>query len=78
MKRIALIVLLLLVCGCSDVQLRGKYPELLDKTLRLSQETADRAVAGTITEQEKTDALVEQAKTWKMFQDASKGEDGDN
>lgn len=76
-KLMCLGLLLLFVAGCSGVRLNAKYSRLLDETARLSKTTAERAVAGELSEADKTSALVKQAATWKKFQDARDGKDGD-
>ncbi len=76
MKRLILIVaVLVLFAGCSGVLMNQEYSQLLDETVVVSQNTAERALAGTFTEAEKTAALVDQAVTWRMFQDARDGVD---
>ena len=64
--------------GCNGVQVNATYSALLDQTAALSKETAARAQAGTLTEDQKTQALVGQAATWQMFRDARDGKASDS
>ena len=73
MRRLSIVVMLVLACGCSGVRMNRQYSELLDRTAALSSETADRAEAGRLSEQEMRQALRGQAKTWALFQDARDG-----
>ena len=74
MKRfIVLLILVGLLSGCSGVIMNAKYANLLDQTAAISQETAERAVAGQLTEDEMKAALVVQANVWQMFRDAREG-----
>lgn len=70
----ALAALLLgLTAGCGGVILSPEYSRLVDETAALSDETARRAEAGGLSEQQKTDALRSQARLWKRFRDARDG-----
>ena len=75
MKRTALVLLLVAVLlgGCSGVILNAEYSLLLDRTVALSAETATRAGAGQLSEADMTKALKAQAATWQRFQDARDG-----
>jgi hypothetical protein len=53
--------------------MNGTYAQILDRTVSLSAETASRAEHGNLTPDEARAALVLQAKTWKLFQDARDG-----
>ncbi|MBE3117546.1 MAG: hypothetical protein IMZ50_02160 [Candidatus Atribacteria bacterium] len=64
--------LVAVVCSCG-VMMNAQYTQILDKTVVLSADMAKRADAGTITPEEMEDALILQAKTWKLFQDARDG-----
>ncbi len=73
-KQICLVLLLaLFAAGCSGVWMTARYATVLDKTVALSADTAAKAQAGQLTDQQKVDALVKQAQTWKLFQDARDG-----
>ena len=72
-KMLIVLVLAVLVSGCSGVILSPKYSALLDKTAALSAETAVRAQGGELSEADKTAALVKQAQVWKEFQAARDG-----
>ena len=74
MKRFVILVVLCAVfLGGCDVLMTPQYSNLLDKTCALSDETAKRAVAGELTETQKTEALVKQAETWRLFANARDG-----
>lgn len=75
MKKMLIVVVLagVLLAGCSGVMMNARYSMLLDKTCAISAETAARAQAGTLTEMDKTAALVKQAETWRLFKDARDG-----
>jgi len=70
---IIMLVLLVLMAGCSGVIMNPKYAELLDKTSILSDAWADRAEAGTMTPEEKTAALRANADFWAEFRAAKDG-----
>jgi len=71
---VAVLAMLALACtGCSGVQMNARYSELLDKTVILSTDTARRARSGELTEEQKTQALEAQARTWTLFRDARDG-----
>ena len=76
MKRIlvvaVLVGLILAASGCG-VWMNGTYSQILDRTVSLSAETASRAEHNGLTPDEAKAALVLQAKTWKLFQDARDG-----
>jgi len=73
-KRIVVLVLVaVFVVGCSGVQLSPKYSDLLNRTAAVSAEIAKRAEVGELSEDEMKAALVKQAETWKLFQDAKNG-----
>jgi hypothetical protein len=78
MKRVAVVMLVVLVVcgGCSGVWMNAEYSQLLDKTVALSKETADRAQAGTLTEAEMKASLTGQAAVWQRFKDARDGKAG--
>ena len=63
----------LLVGGCNGVILSAEYSQLLDYTAAISDETARRAAAGELSQQEMVAALTKQAQTWRMFTDARDG-----
>jgi len=67
-----LAVLLTAASGCG-VWMNGTYSQILDRTVALSAETASRAEHGNLTPDEARQALVLEAKTWKLFQDARDG-----
>lgn len=73
-KVLVLVVLMSLVVasGCG-IMMNATYSQILDKTVALSAETASRAEHGNLTLDEAKAALVMQAKTWKLFQDARDG-----
>jgi len=71
------LVLLVFIIGCSGVQLSPKYSDLLDRTAAVSAEIAKRAESGELSEEEMKQALVKQAATWRLFQDARDGRKGD-
>jgi hypothetical protein len=79
MKRLISLVLFValatlpLLTGCSGVQMNARYSELLDKTAMLSAPTAATAREGRLTEEQKTQALEAQARTWQLFRDARDG-----
>ncbi len=74
MKKFIFVVLIVaMLAGCSGVIMNAEYSQLLDKTAALSGETATRAVAGTLSEADKTAALVKQAETWQKFVNARDG-----
>lgn len=70
-----ILVIMLLFClfGCNGVTLSPTYSTLLDQTAALSQDTATRAQAGTLTQAQETQALVGQAATWQLFRSARDG-----
>lgn len=74
---VAILIVCLLLAGCSAVTMNAEYSQLLDKTAALSAETAARAEQGKLTEAEKTQALSAQAKTWQLFRDARDGKAGE-
>jgi hypothetical protein len=69
---IILAVLLTAASGCG-VWMNGTYSQILDRTVSLSAETASRAEHGSLAPEDAKAALVLQAKTWKLFQDARDG-----
>jgi len=73
MKKTFLAFALLCLVGCSGVQMNAKYSELLDKTAAQADEIAVRASDGRLNSDEKTTALVEQAKLWNRFREARDG-----
>jgi uncharacterized protein YceK len=73
---ILLIVAALLTAGCSGVIMNAKYSSLLDQTAALSQDTADRATAGTLTPDDMKTSLVLQASIWQQFRNARNGVGG--
>jgi hypothetical protein len=76
MKRALCILAVLLVfiaSGCSGVILSAEYSELLDQTAALSAETARRAEAGQLTEQQMARALRDEADIWQQFRNARDG-----
>lgn len=79
MKRTLLVLVLAVpvIMGGCGVWTNPTYHELLDNTVILSAETARRAEAGELSKEEMTSALVEQAETWKRFQDARDGREGE-
>jgi uncharacterized protein YcfL len=78
MKRIVALSLLLVLCvGCSGVIMNASYSKLLDQTAALSQETADRAVAGTLSPDDMKAALVSQAAVWQHFRAGRDGKAGE-
>lgn len=58
--------------GCGVI-MNAQYSELLDKTVALSAETAERAKADELSEAQMVEALELQAGVWKRFQDAREG-----
>jgi hypothetical protein len=76
MKRVVIEVMLaafiLTASGCG-VWMNGTYSQILDRTVALSAETASRAEHGSLAPEDAKAALVLQAKTWKLFQDARDG-----
>ena len=70
---LALLAVALVLAGCSGVRLDRTYSHLLDRTAAVSAEAARRASAGELTPQQMVDALVFQAATWRLFQDARDG-----
>ena len=79
MKKVLVVLMLagLLIGGCGGIIANAEYSQLIDKTTALSAETAARAEAGTLTEAEKTDALVKQAGVWQRIKDAKDGVKGE-
>jgi len=74
MKRIACVLLLvLMVSGCSGVLLNAEYSQLLDETAAWTAEAAKRAEAGQLDPNGMTTALRYSADHWKAFQDARDG-----
>ncbi len=74
MKKVLIVLLVLGVfAGCRGVTMNAEYSQILDKTATLSQESATRAINGTLTEQEKTDILVHQAGVWQLFKNGRDG-----
>ena len=75
MKKLLIVLVLgaVLLGGCSGVIMNARYATLLDQTVALSGDTAAKAQAGTLTDAQKTEALVKQAETWKLFQSARDG-----
>jgi len=69
---ILLAALLVAASGCG-VWMNATYSEILDRTVALSAETASRAEHGNLSPDDARQALVLQAKTWKLFQDARDG-----
>ena len=63
---------LMLGGGC-DVQLSPEYSQLLDRTALLSEQTAQRARDGRLSDEQMVQALTAQAAVWKRFQDARDG-----
>jgi len=78
MKKLIIAVLLaaLLAAGCNGVTLSAEYSQLLDYTAALSDETAQRAAAGELSQAEMAAALAKQAETWRLFKDARDGREG--
>jgi hypothetical protein len=70
------LLLLVLLAGCSGVQLSAEYSGLLDRTAALSAETAARAERGELSEADMRTALSLQAAAWQKFRDARDGKDG--
>ena len=69
MKKLMILVLVgLMLAGCSEVLLSQKYSLLLDTTADISIETARRANAGTLSPELAAAALTKQAHTWYAFQ----------
>jgi len=66
----------LLIAGCRGVVMNPQYSDLLDRTAGLSNETARRAAQGELTSEQMTAALTAQADTWRKFQAARDGRDG--
>jgi len=67
------ICLMVALAGCRGVTLSAEYSTLLDDTASLSARTAEMAVDGELSEENKTQALVKQSEVWKLFQDARDG-----
>ena len=77
MKRLVLVVAVLAVLlgGCSGVVMNAEFSTQLDKWAASSKDAADRAEAGAATEEQKTIWLRQDAKMWKLFQDARDGKE---
>lgn len=76
MKRaIGLLVLAVVLAGCSGVVMNAKYATLLDKTCALSAQTAQLADSNQLTPDQMKSALRGQAQTWKLFVYARDGKD---
>lgn len=75
MRRTILTVVLLLVMvpGCSGVILNAEYSQLLDETSAWTREVARRARAGQLDPNIMSDALHYSATHWERFQDARGG-----
>ena len=73
-KMIASVLLLALVVGgCSGLWANATYSTLIDRTAAASEVTAKKAMVGELTEQQKTDALIAQAMTWRQIKNAKDG-----
>ena len=72
-KLLLLLMLVLFLSGCSGVIMNAEFSELLDKTCAISDETANRAQQGELTQSQMKDALVKQAMTWRLFKNARDG-----
>ena len=68
-----LVVLVVLLSGCSGVIMNAEYSLLLDRTTALSAETANRAAAGELSGGEMIQSLKAQAEVWQKFKDARDG-----
>ena len=67
------VVLAVVLSGCSGVLLNAEYSQLLDETTALSVETARRAEDGRLDPNDMAKALQAQAGVWQKFQDARDG-----
>jgi PBP1b-binding outer membrane lipoprotein LpoB len=74
---IVMLLLAVLMAGCSGVIMNATYSNMLDQTVALSAETAKRADANQLNTQQMKDALRYQAQTWAYFQKARDGKAGD-
>ena len=72
-KLVCLLLLGLLVSGCSGVLLNAEYSQLLDETAALSVETAARAQDGRLDANQMAEALRLQADVWQKFRAARDG-----
>lgn len=74
MKRIACVLLLvLMVGGCSGVIMNAEYSQLLDRAAVLSSESVRRYEAGQLDPNETLSVLQKQAQSWRQLQDARDG-----
>ena len=71
---IALLLMAVLLSGCSGVMMNAEYSNLLDQTVAMSDAAAVRAKAGTLDNESMIRCLELQALTWRRFQDARDGE----
>lgn len=74
MKKLLVLVLLCgLLCGCGGIIASAQYAEKIDRTAVWSQQVADNAVAGTLSEAQKTEALKISASHWQDIKNAKDG-----
>jgi len=72
-KILAMVLATVFLVGCNGVWMNARYSQLLDQTAALSQNTADRAAADTITCDQMKEALAAQAEVWEQFRAARDG-----
>lgn len=70
-----LLAITIVIGGCNGVIMNAQYSELLDRTVALSAETAERATEDKLSKQEMVQSLQIQASVWKRFQDAREGKE---
>jgi len=71
-----MVLMVVVMGGCSGVWMNAEYSQLLDETEALSTESARRAEAAEFTTEQMVEALKMQASVWGRFQDARDGQKG--
>jgi hypothetical protein len=70
---VALVLVVLLLPGCSGVLVNAEYSQLIDRTAVLMNESAVRAEAGKLTPEEMAKHLRYSADAWQKIRDARDG-----
>ena len=66
-----------MMLGCSGVIMNAQYSSLLDETAAWSANMAARDTAGSLTPEQKSEALQGNAALWERFRDARDGRSPD-
>ena len=75
-KLILLLLLAVMLSGCSGVWTNGNYTKLLERTNELAKQSALRAEEHTLTLPQAEAIIIGNANLWQRFVDAAKGKAG--